>query len=110
MNLKPIKPKIPILVASILSLVVVASAIILIHKSPTPSGSEASSAIPATGQLVAYGNQAVDTGEPGWPRKITSGDTTILFYPPQIESWDGDQIQAYAALSIQTGQSDQQTY
>ncbi|HKV37890.1 MAG TPA: hypothetical protein VJX67_01665, partial [Blastocatellia bacterium] len=26
-----------------------------------------------------------NAGDPGWPRKITSGDTTILFYDPQIQ-------------------------
>src|ERR1700752_5302138 len=99
MNLKNIRSKtitskLPILIASILSLVVVACAIVLIHKSPMPAGSGDAASMPASSQLVAYGGQAVESGEPGWPRTITSGDTTILFYPPQIDTWNGDQIEA----------------
>jgi hypothetical protein len=107
---KTITSKLPILIASILSLVVVACAIVLIHKSPMPPGSGEGTSMPASSRLVAYGGQAVESGEPGWPRTITSGDTTILFYPPQIDTWNGDQIEAYAAVSVQTGQSEQQTY
>src|ERR1700733_2506584 len=50
------------------------------------------------------------SSDPGWPRKITSGDTTILMYDPQIDKWDGDEIDAYAAVSVETAGSQQLTY
>src|SRR5215470_11918881 len=112
MDLKSINSKIPLLIATLLGLVVLASAIVLISNKPPASGAAGTTpaSLPASTQLVAYGAQAVESADPGWPRKITSGDTTVLFYPPQIESWQGDQIQANAAVSVQTGDSQQQTY
>jgi hypothetical protein len=73
-------------------------------------------AAPQTGDTVAADGVTSDTGAPGsvdpngWPRKIVSGDTTIMFYYPQIDKWEGDRIQAYAAVSVETAGSQQQTY
>ncbi|HYM01026.1 MAG TPA: hypothetical protein VEZ90_18855 [Blastocatellia bacterium] len=54
--------------------------------------------------------QGVDNGDKGWPRKIASGGTTIVIYQPQLEKWEGDQIQAYAAVAVETSTSQQPTY
>ena len=35
-----------------------------------------------------------------WPRKATRGDETISMYQPQVETWKGDEVHAYAALSV----------
>src|SRR6476620_5998263 len=35
-----------------------------------------------------------------WPRKATRGDETISMYQPQVETWKGDEVRAYAALSV----------
>jgi len=55
-------------------------------------------------------NQGADNGDQGWPRKIASGSTSMLIYQPQIEKWEGNQIQAYAAVAVETGASQQPTY
>jgi hypothetical protein len=70
----------------------------------------------ASNQSGAAGQPAVNvapvaySSDPGWPRKITSGDTTILMYDPLIDKWDGDEIDAYAAVSVESGGSQQLTY
>jgi hypothetical protein len=43
------------------------------------------------------GEQRVDGA---WPRKATRGDETISMYQPQLETWEGDLVRAYAALSV----------
>jgi hypothetical protein len=79
------------------------------------AGPLASAAI-QTGDTVTPDAQGADTGNAGsvdpngWPRKIVSGDTTIMFYYPQIDKWEGDRIQAYAAVSVETAGTQQQTY
>jgi len=35
-----------------------------------------------------------------WPRKATHGEETISMYQPQLESWEGDELRAYAALAV----------
>jgi hypothetical protein len=64
----------------------------------------------ASGQTSSNGVQRTGSVDLEWPRRIQSGDTTILFYHPQIEKWQGDQIQAYAAVAVETAGSDRQTY
>ena len=36
-----------------------------------------------------------------WPREIDHGQERISVYQPQVDSWDGDEIHAYAALSVE---------
>lgn len=46
---------------------------------------------------------AAGTAKPvdeAWPRKATRGDETISMYQPQVEAWKGDEVHAYAALSV----------
>jgi hypothetical protein len=68
------------------------------------------SAQSADGGSQGAGQPAADQMDLGWPRKITSGGTTILFYQPQVEKWEGNQIQAYAAVSVQGATAQQQIY
>ncbi len=35
-----------------------------------------------------------------WPRKVTHGNETISMYQPQVETWKGDEVHAYAALAV----------
>jgi hypothetical protein len=37
-----------------------------------------------------------------WPRKATRGDEIISMYQPQLEAWEGDELQAYAALASES--------
>jgi hypothetical protein len=36
----------------------------------------------------------------GWPRKAAHGSEQISMYQPQVESWKGDELHAYAALAV----------
>jgi len=40
-----------------------------------------------------------------WPREAARGNEKISMYQPQLESWEGDEIHAYAALSVQNKDS-----
>src|SRR5262249_10305091 len=55
-----------------------------------------------------------DTGaaptDKGWPRKFSSGANTFAVYQPQIESWQGNRLEARAAVAITDGQSSQSVY
>src|SRR5215471_12680343 len=107
MNLKTpilIKRRTPILILFVLALAVSVLCAAVLIGNRRSSGSAATGA--AAGQLATYAGQAAaiqatETSEPGWPRKITSGGTTVLFYIPEIEKWEGDQIQANAAVSVE---------
>jgi hypothetical protein len=64
----------------------------------------------ASGQANGNGGQTAVGGDSPWPRKIASGETTILFYRPQIDKWEGRQIEGYAAVSVETPGSQRPTY
>src|SRR5215510_13096339 len=53
-----------------------------------PSGS----APPAAGQTVP--------AEGAWPREIQANGATVLVYQPQIDSWQGNRLEARAAIAI----------
>ena len=36
----------------------------------------------------------------GWPRKAVRGSETISMYQPQVETWKGEELRAYAALAV----------
>ena len=83
---------------------------VLLFRSHSSRFSPAEShAVPATADPVNVAPVSYDTNS-GWPRKITSGDTTVLLYDPQVDKWDGDQISAFAAASVETAGSQQVTY
>src|SRR5215831_10205807 len=39
---------------------------------------------------------------PSWPRVIKSGETTVTFYLPQLDSWDGNRLEVHSAVSVQS--------
>jgi hypothetical protein len=41
--------------------------------------------------------------EADWPRTMTSGADTFLIYQPQVEKWDGNQIELYSAVEVKSG-------
>jgi hypothetical protein len=61
-------------------------------------------------QARADSNLIINEGDQGWPRSIVSGAITILFYQPQVDGWQGDQIQAHAAVSVKDNNSEQPAY
>src|SRR5262245_53780591 len=40
-----------------------------------------------------------------WPRTAARGDEKVSMYQPQLESWQGDEIHSYAALSVENKDS-----
>ncbi len=44
---------------------------------------------------------APDAGEP-WPRVVTAKGATISIYQPQVDTWSGNQLKAYAAVKVVT--------
>jgi len=45
-----------------------------------------------------------------WPREGTLGDEKISVYQPQLEAWEGDELKAYAAISVQTKDGEKPKY
>jgi hypothetical protein len=57
---------------------------------PATSGSAAT---PAAGQAAV-------PAEGAWPREIQANGTTVLVYQPQIDTWQGNRLEARAAVAI----------
>lgn len=53
--------------------------------------------------------QAQAAASPTWPQVLTSGDTKLTIYQPQLDSWDGYTLQARAAVEA-TGADGKSTY
>ncbi len=54
--------------------------------------------------------QSAKTSGEGWPRTFTSGADKFLIYQPQVDTWDGDRIDLYAAVEVKTGESGPSNY
>src|SRR5664279_4928849 len=52
-------------------------------------------------QAAPAAKVAPDAGIP-WPRVVTSHGATIAVYQPQLDSWSGNQLKAYAAVKVTT--------
>jgi hypothetical protein len=50
------------------------------------------------------------TSDTGWPRIMTSGADTFTMYQPQVDKWDGNQIDLYAAVELKTGKDSPSKY
>jgi hypothetical protein len=48
--------------------------------------------------------------ESTWPYAVDSGDTKILVYPPQLQSWNGSELDATAAASVTVGEKGTPTF
>jgi hypothetical protein len=51
-------------------------------------------------QASADAERAEKQIDEGWPRKASRGAETISMYQPQVETWKGDELHAYAALAV----------
>lgn len=51
-------------------------------------------------QPLAPATRAPQGVDNPWPREATRGEEKISMYQPQLETWQGDQLRAYAALSV----------
>jgi hypothetical protein len=60
---------------------------------------------PAGGQTLSATDALAAAGAPAapdWPKVVKAGDTTITFYLPQLDSWDGHRLETHSAVSVQT--------
>src|SRR5882672_7015559 len=46
---------------------------------------------------------------PKWPKQIPSGDDTIVIYQPQVEKWEGNTLEARAAVAVESKAAPQPT-
>src|SRR5579862_3127213 len=98
------------LIAICVGAALVCAVVIWLVRGQSSLSSAASNQSVAAGQTPVNVTPVAYNAGQGGPRKITSGDTTILMYDPQVAKWDGDQIDAYAAVSVETAGSPQLTY
>jgi len=71
------------------------------HSQPEQSLPDApSAALRLPQHSKPQGSINVEFAEEPWPRKVTHGDETISMYPPQVETWEGDEVRAYAAIAV----------
>jgi hypothetical protein len=63
----------------------------------TPPSGGASPTMSAADALAAKAPPSA----PDWPRVVKTGETTISFYLPQLDNWDGRSLEAHSAVSIQ---------
>ena len=54
----------------------------------------------STPQASHDATRAENRVDESWPRKATHGNETISMYQPQVESWKGDEVHAYAAVAV----------
>ena len=56
------------------------------------------------------GNPGAALTDKGWPRKFVNGANSMTVYQPQLEQWQGNRLEARAAVAITDGQSKQTAY
>ena len=69
--------------------------------------------VSASPMAVAQSAQGAGSAQPGgdpWPRRTDVQGATISIYQPQLESWTGNQLDAFAAVTIKTPGSDATNY
>ena len=54
--------------------------------------------------------QSAKNSDTGWPRTFTSGTDKFLIYQPQVDSWDGNRVNLYAAVEVTTGEKGPANY
>ena len=64
----------------------------------------------STSQPGTGTNRSAQHVDGTWPREIDHGQERISVYQPQVDSWDGDEIHAYAALSVEAKASKKPRY
>jgi len=69
------------------------------------------------GQTTRVDFSTLDAGAAGtaelndsWPRKVETDRHTVTVYQPQVEKWDGNRLEARAAVAVQTQDSQRPTY
>ena len=68
------------------------------------------SSTPISFAQTAPSARAVQPGGDPWPRTFDSNGATISVYQPQLNSWNGNQLDAYAAIKIKVSGSEVTNY
>src|SRR5215831_13754594 len=72
--------------------------------SPSVASGQTAGAPPAAAP-TANTSQAPPNSDEPWPRTTTSQGATISIFQPQLESWNGNQIAARAAVRVKSANS-----
>ena len=54
--------------------------------------------------------QKAQSSQADWPRTMTSGTDTFLIYQPQVDTWEGNRIDLYSAVELNTGKDSAARY
>jgi len=74
---------------------------------PAPDYSPSAGVTPVR-QQATQAPQAPD--EDSWPREVKSGDTTFIVHQPQLDSWDGRNVEVLSAVQVKIAGSDKPVY
>ena len=58
----------------------------------------------------ANSSASAPDADQGWPRTIVDGTTTFTIYQPQVDRWEGNQLNAYAAVEVTAAASKTREY
>jgi len=77
-------------------------------RSGSPAAAQDRPAMTVTEQTAATVPSSAQT-LPKWPKQIADGDDTIVIYQPQVEKWEGNTLEARAAVAVESKASPQPT-
>ncbi len=60
--------------------------------------------------VLLWGRQGSDDGVSGWPREMSEAGYTAIMYQPQLETLEGNELTARAALSIEGNEVEQPVF
>ena len=92
----------PIRVSALLHLLIVITVL--------ASGSSAQQPLPNAPSAQKAKTQATRTSDSGWPRTVVNGADTFVIYQPQVDKWEGNRIDLYAAVELKTGKDSPAKY
>ncbi|HUC84126.1 MAG TPA: hypothetical protein VL970_02960, partial [Candidatus Acidoferrales bacterium] len=94
-----------------ISITVMAASLLLVSPETRTAGQSAYISNNATGAIVpASPTVAPAAANTAWPMVFTSGDTTCMVFQPQCDSWDGHNLSARSAVSMQAAGQAQPSY
>ena len=76
----------------------------------TASGAQQHQSLPTAPSAQRPTAQAARTSDSGWPRTFTSGTDTFIIYQPQVDKWDGNRVDLYAAVEFKAGKDSPAKY
>ena len=70
-----------------------------VDKSSLPDNPQPQTRTPSSAQASSAAQTREEVDAP-WPRELDRGDEKIAMYQPQLETWEGERLRAYAALAV----------